>query len=174
MNRHSKLWTVLALAGVIGLAACAEKSSDPAADEAAANAALAEGAAPQAAKPAPVRERAPEPPPVCMDCGTIASIEEVKEKGSGSGMGAIAGAVIGGVLGHQVGGGRGQDVATAGGAVAGAAAGHEIEKRARATTYYRVTVAMENGSTRSVNVNTSQGLYNGAKVRVVGDDIQLR
>lgn len=32
---------------------------------------------------------------------------------------AIAGAVIGGVLGHQVGGGRGKDIATAGGAVAG-------------------------------------------------------
>jgi uncharacterized protein YcfJ len=37
--------------------------------------------------------------------------------------GAIVGAVIGGVLGHQVGGGRGQDIATAGGAVAGAAIG---------------------------------------------------
>jgi len=36
---------------------------------------------------------------------------------------AIAGALIGGILGHQVGGGRGKDVATAGGAVAGAAIG---------------------------------------------------
>ena len=33
--------------------------------------------------------------------------------------GAVLGAIIGGVLGHQVGGGRGKDVATAGGAVAG-------------------------------------------------------
>ena len=33
--------------------------------------------------------------------------------------GAIAGAVIGGILGHQIGGGRGQDIATAGGAVGG-------------------------------------------------------
>ena len=40
--------------------------------------------------------------------------------------GAIAGAVIGGVLGHQVGGGRGQDIATAGGAVAGAAIGANV------------------------------------------------
>jgi uncharacterized protein YcfJ len=40
--------------------------------------------------------------------------------------GAIAGAVIGGVLGHQVGGGRGRDVATAGGAVAGAAIGANV------------------------------------------------
>ena len=40
--------------------------------------------------------------------------------------GAIFGAIIGGVLGHQVGGGRGQDVATAGGAVAGAAIGSNV------------------------------------------------
>ena len=35
------------------------------------------------------------------------------------------GALIGGVLGHQVGGGRGKDVATAGGAIAGAAIGSQ-------------------------------------------------
>ena len=35
----------------------------------------------------------------------------------------LLGAVIGGVLGHQVGGGRGKDIATVGGAVAGAAIG---------------------------------------------------
>jgi uncharacterized protein YcfJ len=34
--------------------------------------------------------------------------------------------VIGGVLGHQVGGGHGRDVATAGGAVAGAAIGANV------------------------------------------------
>ena len=39
---------------------------------------------------------------------------------------AIAGAIIGGILGHQVGGGRGNDVATAGGAIAGAAVGANI------------------------------------------------
>ena len=39
---------------------------------------------------------------------------------------AIAGALLGGILGHQVGGGRGQDIATAGGAVAGAAVGANI------------------------------------------------
>ena len=37
--------------------------------------------------------------------------------------GAVVGALIGGVLGHQVGSGRGNDVATAGGAVAGAVIG---------------------------------------------------
>lgn len=39
---------------------------------------------------------------------------------------AIAGAIIGGVLGHQIGGGRGRDVATAGVAIGGAAVGANI------------------------------------------------
>lgn len=40
--------------------------------------------------------------------------------------GAVVGAIIGGVLGHQVGGGRGQDIATVGGAVAGGAVGANV------------------------------------------------
>jgi uncharacterized protein YcfJ len=40
--------------------------------------------------------------------------------------GAVAGALIGGVLGHQVGGGRGKDLATVGGAVAGGVIGSNV------------------------------------------------
>jgi uncharacterized protein YcfJ len=40
----------------------------------------------------------------------------------------IAGAVIGGILGHQVGSGRGNDLATAGGAVAGGAIGYNSSR----------------------------------------------
>jgi uncharacterized protein YcfJ len=40
--------------------------------------------------------------------------------------GAIVGGILGGVLGHQIGGGRGQDVATALGAVGGAAIGSNV------------------------------------------------
>ena len=47
----------------------------------------------------------------------------VEDRGNANVGGAIVGALIGGVLGHQIGGGRGRDVATAGGAVAGAAIG---------------------------------------------------
>ncbi len=42
---------------------------------------------------------------------------------------AIVGAVLGGVLGHQVGGGRGKDIATAGGAVAGGALGANLGRK---------------------------------------------
>ena len=48
--------------------------------------------------------------------------------------GAIAGALIGGVLGHQVGGGRGKDLATAGGAVAGAAVGSTVGRNGTTPT----------------------------------------
>ena len=51
---------------------------------------------------------------------------EFEERGGPNVGGAIAGAVIGGILGHQIGGGRGRDVATAGGAVAGGALGANI------------------------------------------------
>ena len=46
---------------------------------------------------------------------------------------AIAGALIGGILGHQVGGGRGQDLATVGGAIAGGAIGTTIGRDGRPT-----------------------------------------
>jgi uncharacterized protein YcfJ len=53
-------------------------------------------------------------------------VERREFTGNANVPGAIAGAVIGGILGHQIGGGRGQDIATAGGAVAGAAIGSNV------------------------------------------------
>jgi len=50
----------------------------------------------------------------------------VQDRGDVNVPAVIIGAVAGGILGHQVGGGRGKDIATAGGAVAGAAAGASI------------------------------------------------
>ncbi|TBR13369.1 MAG: glycine zipper 2TM domain-containing protein [Lysobacter sp.] len=42
--------------------------------------------------------------------------------------GTAIGAVVGGLVGHQVGGGKGRDLATVGGAVAGGVAGHKIQR----------------------------------------------
>ena len=50
----------------------------------------------------------------------------VQERSNASVPGAIVGAIIGGVLGHQVGGGRGKDIATVGGAVAGGVVGANV------------------------------------------------
>jgi outer membrane lipoprotein SlyB len=130
-------------------------------------------------KPAPAAATAaPAPrastPPSCLECGVISRIETISEQGESSGAGAIAGAVIGGVIGHQFGGGRGKDLATAAGAVGGAIAGNEIEKSRNSSTYYRVTMDMESGGTRSVNVADATALSLGTKVRVVGENLELR
>jgi len=51
-----------------------------------------------------------------------------QERGGANVPGAVVGAVIGGILGHQVGSGRGNDVATVGGAVAGGAIGANVNR----------------------------------------------
>lgn len=153
-----------------------DQNSETETEEPAVEEAEAEPAPPP--KPAATaRPAAPTPPPapaVCTECGTVASIEPVKEKGAGSGAGAVIGAIAGGVIGHQFGGGSGKDAATAAGAIAGGVAGHEVEKRARGTSYYRVGVNMESGSYQTVNVADPSGISVGSKVRVVGNNIHLR
>ena len=42
--------------------------------------------------------------------------------------GTVIGALAGGLIGHQIGGGKGKDLATVGGAVAGGVAGHKIQR----------------------------------------------
>ncbi len=52
--------------------------------------------------------------------------EQVSNEGRNKIPGAIIGAVIGGILGHQVGDGRGRDLATVGGVIAGGAVGASV------------------------------------------------
>jgi outer membrane lipoprotein SlyB len=112
-------------------------------------------------------------PNTCANCGTVKAIDPVKHKGSATGAGAVIGAVAGAVIGHQVGSGRGNDAATATGAVAGGVAGHQIEKRKNGETFYRVTVLMDSGDSRTIDVADLNGLSTGAKVKVVGNNIQM-
>jgi outer membrane lipoprotein SlyB len=109
----------------------------------------------------------------CRDCGTVRAVD-LMNKGSGeaSGGGAVIGAVIGGVVGHQFGSGHGQDAATAAGAVGGAAVGHQAEKQRNSGSYYRVTVDMDNGASRDINVADTGGLAAGSRVRVSGNNLE--
>ena len=50
----------------------------------------------------------------------------VQDRNNSNVPGAIAGALIGGIVGHQVGAGRGKDLATVGGAIAGGAVGAQV------------------------------------------------
>ena len=109
---------------------------------------------------------------VCATCGHVESVAAVKQKGEGTGLGAVGGAVVGGLLGHQVGGGSGKNVATVLGAVGGGVAGNEIEKHQRATTVYQVKVRMDDGSLRTVTQNTAPAV--GQKVTIEGSTLHSR
>lgn len=102
----------------------------------------------------------------CASCGTIQSIRYVEQKGQGSGAGAVVGGVLGGVLGHQFGSGRGNTVATVAGVGVGAVAGNEVEKNVKKTSYYVVTVRLDNGKTQSVSQGAKPALREGDRVRI--------
>lgn len=104
---------------------------------------------------------------LCKECGTVTSVNKVKKEGEGSGLGAVIGGVAGGVLGHQVGSGRGKDVATVAGAAGGAYAGHQIEKSQKSTTHYVVHVKLEDGTNRTFTYGSATSFRAGDKVRIV-------
>jgi outer membrane lipoprotein SlyB len=108
----------------------------------------------------------------CAECGVIESMREIDVRGDGTGLGAVGGAVVGGVLGHQVGSGRGNDVATVLGAVGGAVAGNQIEKHARSTKSYEITVRFDDGSSRVINEANPPTWRTGDKVKVINGVIQ--
>lgn len=105
-------------------------------------------------------------PPVCATCGVVDGIYPIDQAGQGSGAGAVIGGVVGGVLGHQVGKGRGRDVATVAGAVGGAVLGNQIEKGTKTTRTYDIRVRMENNTFQTVRSDVDPGLRVGDKVRI--------
>lgn len=123
-----------------------------------------------AAKPASPAKHTPvaaATAPKCLECGEIASIREIVTKADGSGLGAVGGAVVGGALGHQVGEGKGKDLATVAGVIGGAVAGNEIEKRSRATKTYEITIRLDNGSTRVITESNLPSWRTGDRVKIV-------
>ena len=108
----------------------------------------------------------------CTDCGQIESVREIVTRGEGSGLGAVGGAVVGGALGNQIGAGRGKDLATVAGAVGGAVAGNEIEKRAKSTKSYAITVRLDDGSSRVINETNPPMWRPGDQVKVTNGAIQ--
>ena len=103
----------------------------------------------------------------CNDCGVVQSMRHVEQKGQGSGLGMVAGGVLGGVLGHQIGSGRGNTVATIAGAGVGAYAGNEVEKNAKKTSYWAVTLRMDNGTTRNFTYSSKPAVHEGERVKLV-------
>ncbi|MGZ5257092.1 MAG: glycine zipper 2TM domain-containing protein [Burkholderiales bacterium] len=103
----------------------------------------------------------------CTNCGSVVSVNAVKEQGEASMIGPAAGGLLGGVVGHQIGNGRGNTIATVLGAAGGAAAGTEIERRYKSKTHYVVAVRMNDGRVRHFNYAAAPGVQTGDRVRVV-------
>lgn len=169
---------VLAIAGVASAVALQRAGQAPQGEPVDTRASLAsdekivQGGEEKPRSAAPAARPAPAPKaqaPVCAVCGTIESVQAVKQKGDGTGVGAVGGAVVGGVVGHQMGGGRGKDALTVLGAVGGAVAGHEIEKNVRAETVYTVKVRMDDGTLRTLTRKEPATV--GARVRVEGNTL---
>lgn len=121
----------------------------------------------EAAAPAAKAKVAKAKPAVCHECGTVESIESFTEKGQATGGGAVAGGVVGAIIGHQIGKGRGKDLATVAGAVGGAVAGHEIEKNVKKVTRYRIALRMDDGTHQTLTLDAASGVAVGDKVKIV-------
>lgn len=111
---------------------------------------------------------------ICADCGVVESVKAIEHEGQGSGLGVVAGGVVGALLGNQVGNGNGRAVATIAGAAGGAYAGNAIEKNAKKTHSYEITVRMEDGKYRTFTRTQDPGLMEGDKVKVEGDTLVRR
>jgi len=136
---------------------------------------------PKSVAPVPIPQAAVPPPPpapvvaaICRECAVIEEVREVEKAGTASGAGAVGGAVVGGVLGHQMGGGRGKDVATVLGVLGGGLAGNAIEKNAKKTVEYQIVVRYEDGTKGLFTQATPPSWRSGDKVRVINGVIQAR
>ena len=172
-------WPTSTIAMLSLLVACGPQDRALSADNADAEAVEANALAPAQTstptQPQLAERPAPEPEPiVCATCGVVAKITEVQQAGQRTGVGAVAGAVVGGVVGNQVGGGSGRKIATAAGVIGGALAGNTIEKKRKASSWYEVTVRMENGDRQVISVQDATGIAVGSAVTVQGSDIYLR
>ena len=106
--------------------------------------------------------------------GQVVRIERIARQAAPTGAGAVVGGVAGAVIGREIagGGGDGKAIGTVVGAVTGAVIGHEIERsQLRQQPAVRVTVALDRGGSRSVELADAAGLRVGDRVRLQGDRI---
>jgi len=108
--------------------------------------------------------------PVCTDCATVTAVTPFEREGQGSGTGAVAGGVLGAIVGNQVGQGQGKDLATIIGAIGGGIAGNQVEKKMKKVTLYQVDLRMDDGSQRTLELDTPVGV--GARVRIDGNTLR--
>ena len=106
----------------------------------------------------PVKEQIKTPREVCKD---VAVTRRAPVKDDHQIVGSVLGAVAGGLLGHQVGGGRGQTLATVAGAVGGGYAGNKVQE------------GMQNRDTYTTT-QTRCNTVNDISDKVVGYDVKYK
>lgn len=109
-------------------------------------------------------------------CGAVTAVGKVDidEGDPRNVLGTVAGGVLGAVIGNQVGDGKGRDLARILGAVGGAYAGNRIQNSKNKTSVYRVTVQMDDGSTKEFDHAVDPLLQIGARVKIVDGAIVPR
>jgi outer membrane lipoprotein SlyB len=102
--------------------------------------------------------------------GIVESVREVEQKGDAKGVGAVGGGLAGAVLGHNI--GDHNKLVTVLGAAGGAFLGNQIEKQARATKHWELTVRYDDGTTQVFNSDTVPFWHQGDRVRYYEGKLQ--
>ena len=108
----------------------------------------------------------------CIDCGRVTAVNVTEKKGESNALGVVAGGAAGALIGHQVGGGRGKDLATIAGAVGGAYAGKKIQESRNSTKVWTVEVQYDNGQRGTFTYDADPGVQNGDRVQKAGQFIK--
>ncbi len=191
------LFSAVGVAAITGVIPHSKGSAEPAVVAAAPEAAPAPmpeaTPAPQPEKKKPVAKKhapakvavaetpawTPPPPPVAQApqavvkpgrFGTVAAVREVEVKGDANGVGAVGGGVAGAVLGHNI--GDHNKIVTVLGAAGGALLGNQIEKTARATKQWELTVNFDDGASQVVKSATQPIWHQGDRVRLYDGTLQ--
>ena len=120
--------------------------------------------------PPPAVYEAPKPVVKPGLLGTVVGVREVEQKGDAKGIGAVGGGVAGAVLGHNI--GDHNKLVTVLGAAGGALLGNQIEKQARATKHWELTVRYDDGTTQVFNSDTAPFWHQGDRVRLYEGKLQ--
>lgn len=119
---------------------------------------------------APRTVEAPKPVRQPGNYGVVESVHEVEVKGDAKGVGAVGGGVAGAVIGHNI--GDHNKLVTVLGAAGGALLGNQIEKQARTTKQWEMTVRYEDGTTQSFQTKEQPFWHQGDRVRLYEGKLQ--
>jgi len=125
---------------------------------------------PPAMAPAPRVAEAPKPVVKPGLLGTVESVREVEQPGTANGIGAVGGGIAGAVFGHNI--GEHNKLVTLLGAAGGALLGNHIEKQARATKHWELTVRLDDGATKTIASDAEPFWHPGDRVRLLDGKLQ--